>query len=385
MDFEPWYPWFKTLHIFFAIVAVGLNISYGIWQARAARESEHMGFALRGIKFLDDRVANPSYAGLLVVGIILVLTGPFEFTTLWVAVAIGLYILMGVIAIVFYSPTLKRQIAAYEAAGAQSAEFQALGAARTGDRHRPGGHRDRDPHPHGGQAVLHEPLTPSMDDLPVPGRQRSWWLREALAAEGDPPPSPPLAMDTDADVVIVGGGYTGMWAAYFIHERWPDARVVLLEQDICGGGPSGRNGGFVHGWWESLDYLIERFGPDAGMEIAREADEVVDGIGAWCKKHRVDAHYVKAGYLRVNAFPNEPPDWDEAVERLRAAGVGDQLEPVDLDAVQRICASPAFREGLLMPSAASIQPALLARGLRRVLLKRGVRDLRRHARRIGLA
>ena len=212
-----------------------------------------------------------------------------------------------------------------------------------------------------------------MDDLPVPGRQRSWWLREALAGEGDPPPSPALAMDTDADVVIVGGGYTGMWAAYFIHERRPDARVVLLEQDICGGGPSGRNGGFVHGWWESLDYLIERFGPDAGMEIAREADEVVDGIGAWCKKHRVDAHYVKAGYLRVNAFPNEPPDWDEAVGRLRGAGVGDQLEPVDLDAVQRICASPAFREGLLMPSAASIQPALLARGLRRVLLKRGVR------------
>jgi uncharacterized membrane protein len=125
MDF---YPWFKTLHIVFAIVAVGLNVSYGIWQARAARESEHMGFALRGIKFLDDRVANPSYVGLLVVGIILVLIGPYEFTTFWIAVAIGLYIVMGIVAIAFYSPTLKRQIAAYEASGAQSAEFQALGA-----------------------------------------------------------------------------------------------------------------------------------------------------------------------------------------------------------------------------------------------------------------
>jgi len=125
MDF---YPWFKTLHILFAIVAVGLNISYGIWQVRAARESEHTGFALRGIKFLDDRVANPSYLGLLVVGIILVLMGPYEFTTFWVAVAIGLYIVMGIVAIAFYSPTLKRQIAAYEADGAQSAEFQALGA-----------------------------------------------------------------------------------------------------------------------------------------------------------------------------------------------------------------------------------------------------------------
>jgi len=122
------YPWFKTLHILFAIVAVGLNISYGIWQARAASSPEHTGFALRGIKFLDDYVANPSYVGLLLVGIILVLIGPYEFTTFWIAVAIGLYLVMGAVAILFYSPTLKGQIAAYEAGGAQSAEFQALGA-----------------------------------------------------------------------------------------------------------------------------------------------------------------------------------------------------------------------------------------------------------------
>ena len=122
------YPWLKTLHILFAIVAVGFNISYGIWQARAAREPEHMGYALRGIKFLDDRVANPSYGGLLVVGIILVLIGPYEFTAFWVAVSIGLYLVMGAVAILFYSPTLKRQIAVYEASGAQSAEFAALGA-----------------------------------------------------------------------------------------------------------------------------------------------------------------------------------------------------------------------------------------------------------------
>lgn len=122
------YPWLKALHIFFAIVAVGFNISYGIWQARASREPEHMGYALRGIKFLDDRVANPAYGGLLVVGIVLVLIGPYEFTTFWVAVAIGLYVLMGAVAIVFYSPTLTAQIAAYEAGGAQTPEFAALGA-----------------------------------------------------------------------------------------------------------------------------------------------------------------------------------------------------------------------------------------------------------------
>ena len=121
------YPWLKAVHVLLAIVAVGLNISYGIWQARAAREPQHMGYALRGIKFLDDRVANPSYVGLLIVGILLVLIGPYDFDDAWVAVAIGLYLLMGAIALLLYSPTLRQQIAAYETAGPESAEFAALG------------------------------------------------------------------------------------------------------------------------------------------------------------------------------------------------------------------------------------------------------------------
>jgi len=123
-----WYPWLKTLHIFFAIVAVGLNISYAVWQARAAREPEHTGYALRGIKFLDDRIANPAYGGLLVVGILLVLLGPWEFTQLWVAAAIGLYLVMGAVAFGVYSPTLTKLIASYEAAGAATQEFASLNA-----------------------------------------------------------------------------------------------------------------------------------------------------------------------------------------------------------------------------------------------------------------
>jgi uncharacterized membrane protein len=123
-----WYPWLKTLHIFFAILAVGLNVSYAVWQARAAREPEHTGYALRGIKFLDDRIANPAYGGLLVVGILLVLLGPWEFTQLWVAAAIGLYLVMGAVAFGVYSPTLTKLIASYEAAGPATPEFAALNA-----------------------------------------------------------------------------------------------------------------------------------------------------------------------------------------------------------------------------------------------------------------
>ena len=75
--------------------------------------------------------------------------------------------------------------------------------------------------------------------LPRPA-DRSWWMEEALA---DPAfafePQPPLASDTEADVVVLGGGYTGMWTAWFLTERTPGIDVVLLEQDVCGGGPSG--------------------------------------------------------------------------------------------------------------------------------------------------
>jgi glycine/D-amino acid oxidase-like deaminating enzyme len=214
---------------------------------------------------------------------------------------------------------------------------------------------------------------PAASILPTPGRQRSWWLREALAAEGDPMPAASLAADVEADVAIIGGGYTGMWAAYFLAERAPDMRIVLLEQDICGGGPSGRNGGFVHGWWENLPDLARRYGGQAALAIAREADEVVDGIGDWCAQHGVGAWYEKTGYLRINAFPRQPRDWDGTIARLRGLGVGDQLTPMTAEEVQRVCASPVFGDGLWMPSAASIQPARLARGMRRVLLQRGVR------------
>ena len=124
MDF---YPWLKTLHILFAIVAVGFNISYGIWQTRAAREPEHTGYALRGIKFMDDRVANPSYIGLGLVGVIMVLIGPYEFEQLWIAVSIALYVALIGIGLFVYTPTLRRQIAAYEADGAQTEEFASLG------------------------------------------------------------------------------------------------------------------------------------------------------------------------------------------------------------------------------------------------------------------
>lgn len=201
-----------------------------------------------------------------------------------------------------------------------------------------------------------------------------WWLREALAAEADapPPPATPFEPDQEVDVAIVGGGYTGLWTAWFLIETQPGIRVAVLERVSCGSGPSGRNGGFLHGWWDQAPYLVERFGAEAALRLAWLVDESVAGIGDWCARHDVDAWFTRAGYLHVSASPAQDGDWEAAAHTLRALGVTDQYVELTYDEVMRRCASPAIRGGALMPNAATVQPARLARGLRRVLLARGV-------------
>ena len=94
-----------------------------------------------------------------------------------------------------------------------------------------------------------------------------YWLREAGGAE----PVAPAAGDLDADVVIVGGGYAGMWTAWNLLDR--GARVVLLEADVCGHGPSGRNGGFCETLWSNLPSLRERFGDERALAACEASSE----------------------------------------------------------------------------------------------------------------
>ena len=206
------------------------------------------------------------------------------------------------------------------------------------------------------------------------GARRSWWLRETLAAEAADvtAATPPLRGTTTADVVVLGGGYTGLWAAWRLTELDPGARIVVLEADICGAGPSGRNGGFATGWWDELPTLIERHGPDGALAIAHAIDGAVDDIGTWCEANGVDAWYTKAGSLSVSAAPAQDGLGQEAVEACRALGVGDEFVARTVDEVRARVTSPVFRGGVFMRGAATLQPAALVRGLRRVLLERGV-------------
>ncbi len=116
----------KFIHIFMAIVAVGFNVSYGIWITRAAKEPEHLKYVLNGVRFLDRRFANPAYVLLLLTGLGMLYVGNIPLTTFWIDAALVLYAAAVIVGIALFAPVFRRQIALLDAQGPASAEFQRL-------------------------------------------------------------------------------------------------------------------------------------------------------------------------------------------------------------------------------------------------------------------
>ncbi len=199
-----------------------------------------------------------------------------------------------------------------------------------------------------------------------------WWLEEARR---DAPleAAPPLASDTTADVVVVGGGYLGLWTAWQLMALEPELDVVLLESGVCGHGPSGRNGGFVSTLWDDLPILRDRVGDARAVDVCRASEQAVQGIGAWCREQGVDAWYTPGGTLHVATSEAQLGDWDDVVEACRAVGAADEAVPLSRDEVAARCASPAFLGGMLLRVAANVQPARLSLGLRAKVMAAGVR------------
>ncbi|HEX6024075.1 MAG TPA: FAD-binding oxidoreductase [Solirubrobacter sp.] len=181
-----------------------------------------------------------------------------------------------------------------------------------------------------------------------------YWLEEA----GPVTPARALAGAERADVVVIGGGYTGMWTAWQLRAR--GASVVILEADVCGHGPSGRNGGFCETLWTQLPSLTERFGSERALALARASSESVRAIGAWCSEQGVDAWFTQAGYLLASTAPAH----DAVIDEIVASAPRHQVRALDGAALRARCDSPRFRRGLEVPDDATVQPARLALGLR---------------------
>jgi uncharacterized membrane protein len=116
----------KWLHILAAIVAVGANVTYGLWIARASRDPKALPFTLRGIKLIDDRIANPAYGVLLITGLAMAHAGGFSIKAPWLLTSLVLYVFVAAIGLFGYSPNLRRQIQSLDGEGFQSPNYQAL-------------------------------------------------------------------------------------------------------------------------------------------------------------------------------------------------------------------------------------------------------------------
>jgi glycine/D-amino acid oxidase-like deaminating enzyme len=208
--------------------------------------------------------------------------------------------------------------------------------------------------------------------LTVEPRLPSWWLEQALAAEGNPPPAPALAADATADVAIVGGGYTGLWTALALRERAPELRVTLLEAEICGHGASGRNGGFVHGYWASLASILPVLGEQRALELVRAGERIIPGIRTWAEECGEDVWLREAGMVEVSAAPAQDAGVEKAVAAAASVGREDQAVALTRDEVAQRVSSPVFRSGVFFPECATVHPGLLVRALRRAALDAGV-------------
>ncbi|SRR6266849_5188187 len=115
----------KFIHVLSAIVAVGANITYGVWNARISTEPNHAAFTLKGIRLIDNRIANPAYGVLLLTGLIMVFM-EWKVTDLWIIIALVAFIGIAVLGFAVFTPLLRNQVRLAEAGDTSSSEYVGL-------------------------------------------------------------------------------------------------------------------------------------------------------------------------------------------------------------------------------------------------------------------
>ncbi|MER6303741.1 FAD-binding oxidoreductase [Kitasatospora sp. NPDC001539] len=195
----------------------------------------------------------------------------------------------------------------------------------------------------------------------------SFWY----AASGLPEAGAGLPGDRDVDVCVVGGGYTGLWTAYYLKKADPSLRIALLERRFCGYGASGRNGGWLYNGFAGRAAFAERYGRPGAAAMQRVMDEAVGEVADVARAERIDADIVHGGVLRVAWSEPQLGRLRTHVAAERAYGEGRVEELTAEQAADRIGVAGVLG-GVWSPYGARIQPAKLVRGLARVVRELGV-------------
>ncbi|RLP25851.1 FAD-dependent oxidoreductase [Mesorhizobium sp. YM1C-6-2] len=199
---------------------------------------------------------------------------------------------------------------------------------------------------------------------------RSHWLQQALAE--DDGLEPPLEGDARADVVIVGGGFLGLWTAIRLKEADPSLDVALLERDICGGGPSGRNSGMLLSAWTKFNAIAALRDEESAVALIDRSREAIDGIETFCAENGIDCWFDRVGWIWGATCAPQLGAWDGALGKLTRHG-RQPAQPVSREQIAEMTGTRSHLAGVFDASAATIHPGHLVRGLRRAALRRGVR------------
>jgi glycine/D-amino acid oxidase-like deaminating enzyme len=200
-------------------------------------------------------------------------------------------------------------------------------------------------------------------------RSYSFWL-ETAGEEFVPRPS--LSGPAEADVAILGAGFTGLWTAYYLLRREPSLRVVVLESEIAGFGASGRNGAWCNsGFSVSPGELVRRFGKEAAKDLLLEMRGAVDEIGRVTAAEEIDAQYFRGGQLRIARGQAQVPGIQDAYEAARVLGIEEDLVLLDAEETAERVRITGARGALYNPHCATVHPARLARGLARAVERLG--------------
>ena len=184
--------------------------------------------------------------------------------------------------------------------------------------------------------------------------------------------SQPLAGTLDVDVLVVGGGYTGLWTALALRERDPSLSVAVLEAREIGDGPSGRTGGFLHGYWSSIATLRAVLGDGPALQLAHASSRIVPAVREFLQQRSEDVWLREGGLLKVAATEAEDAVVAGSVRAARELGVAEEAVPLDREAVRQRLDSPRFRGGVFFRDGGIVQPARLALALKRAALAAGV-------------
>jgi glycine/D-amino acid oxidase-like deaminating enzyme len=199
----------------------------------------------------------------------------------------------------------------------------------------------------------------------------SYWWR---ALGGFPPRRPSLPGPAEADVCVVGGGYTGLWTAYYLAGLRPGLRIVVLEAAFAGYGASGRNGGWVTAELPGSRDRYARAGGAAGVAaLEAELRSTVDEVGRVCDAESIVCDFVKGGRLSVATAPSQLARMREGLTAIRERGEGDDVyQFLSHDATRERVNVAGALGGLYAPASARIQPAALAAGIAAAAERRGV-------------